>query len=82
MLRAKVVFPAMAILIPPTQAHERADPDNLVLAAKTGPPPPAVFTDQPSRAKAATTAAMDLIKNSHLIFRGWIRTNGNWTGVS
>jgi hypothetical protein len=77
MFKARVVFPAMAILIPPTQAHERAEPDNLVLAAKTGPPPPAVLTDQPSRAKAAMTAAMDLIKNSHLIFRGWINTNGS-----
>ena len=77
--KARVVFPAIAILIPPTQAHDRAEPVNCVLAFKTGPPPPAVLTDQPSRANAAMTAAMDLMKNSHLIFRGWIRTNGNWT---
>lgn len=24
-------------------------------------------------------AAMDLMKNSHLIFLGWIRTKGSWT---
>jgi hypothetical protein len=28
MFKARVVFPAMAILIPPTQAHDRADPVN------------------------------------------------------
>jgi hypothetical protein len=27
-------------------------------------------------------AAIDLMKNSHRIFRGWIMTNGNWTVVS
>jgi hypothetical protein len=79
MFKARVVFPAMAILIPPTQAHDRADPVSLVFACKTGPPPPAVFTDHPRRAKAAMTAAIDLMKNNHLIFRGWIRTNGSWT---
>jgi hypothetical protein len=37
------------------------------------------LTDQPRRAKAATIAAMDLMKKSHRMFRGWIMTNGNWT---
>jgi hypothetical protein len=74
MFKARVVFPAMAILIPPTQAHDRADPVNWVFAFKTGPPPPAFFTDQPRKAKAAMIAAIDLMKNNHLIFLGWIRT--------
>jgi hypothetical protein len=79
MFKARVVFPAMAILIPPTQAQDRADPVNWVFAFKTGPPPPAFFTDQPSKAKAAMIAAIDLMKNNHLILRGWIRTNGSCT---
>jgi len=77
MFKARVVFPAMAILIPPTQAHDNADPVNCVLAFKTGPPPQAFLTDQPSRANAAMIAAMDLMKNNHLIFLGWMRTNGS-----
>lgn len=79
MLRAKVVLPEMAMLIPATQAQERALPESLVLAWRTGPPPPAVLTDQPRRAKAAIMAAIDLMKKSHRIFRGWIMTSGNWT---
>lgn len=79
MFKARVVLPAIAMLIPATQAQERALPESLVRPAKTGPPPPAFLTDHPRRAKAAMTAAIDLMKNSHLIFRGWIMTNGNWT---
>lgn len=70
MLSAKVVLPEMAMLIPATQAQESALPESCVLARRTGPPPPAVLTDQPSRAKAAMMAAIDLIKKSHRILRG------------
>jgi len=79
MFKARVVLPAIAILIPPTQAQEREEPVKVVLPARMGPAPPAVWTDHPSREKAATIAHMDLMKNNHRIFRGWIMTKGNWT---
>lgn len=82
MLSARVVLPEMAMLIPETQAQLLALPESLDFCAKIGPPPPAVLTDQPRRAKAAMTAAIDLMKNSHLIFRGWMRTRGSWTVVN
>lgn len=79
MLMAKVVLPAIATLRPLTHAQERLEPDVVGGRLKMGPAPPAVLTAQPSRAKAAMMAAMDLTKKSHLILRGWIRTKGSCT---
>jgi len=77
MLRARVVFPEMAMFNPVSQAQDLVEPVNVDFWEKTGPPPPAVLIHHPSRAKAAMTAAIDLIKNSHRIFRGWIMTRGS-----
>lgn len=82
MFSARVVFPLIAMFTAERYAHDLADPVSFDVALKTGPPPPAVWTHQPRRAKAATTAAIDLMKNSHRIFRGWIMTNGNCTIIS
>jgi len=70
MLSASVVLPEMAMFKPATQAQDLVDPVNFDFWAKTGPPPPAVLMHQPSRANAAMTAAIDLMKNSHRILRG------------
>lgn len=70
MLMARVVLPAVAMLIPETQAQDSLQPEAVARWIKMGPPPPAVLTAQPRRAKAATIAATDLMKKSHLILRG------------
>ncbi len=79
MLIASVVLPEIAMLIPATQAHDLVAPCTVACFSKTGPPPPAVCTAQPSKAKAAMIATTDLTKKSQRILRGWIKTKGSCT---
>jgi hypothetical protein len=81
MLIASVVLPAVAMLMPDTHAHESRHPESVDRWLKIGPPPPAVLTAHPSSANAATMAAIDLMKKSQRILRGWIMSSGNWTGL-
>lgn len=82
MLIARVVLPAVATLIPDTHAQDSCEPDTVAGRLNIGPAPPAVLTAHPSSEKAAMMAAMDLMKKSQRILRGWIMTRGNWTVLS